>query len=168
MVTSSKEHNRTVITLLPNRSASWAQTRLFLFLICGTTLAVGLLWAFAGAWAVLPFSGLEAALVAWLMYSVCRRTYQRQVITLGTDKVIVQFGERFPRRSWELLRADTHLTVTQPRHHLDPLTLQIFDRQHSIELGDFLNKEDKDKALSMLRSAGLFVKGFGAESSRLL
>ena len=53
MVISNQNEAGTVITLLPNQSADWAQTRLFVLLICGTTLAIGLFWTFAGAWAVL-------------------------------------------------------------------------------------------------------------------
>lgn len=47
----------------------------------------GVFWAFVGTWAVLPFSGLEAGLVAWLMYRVCQATYQRQVITCSPQQV---------------------------------------------------------------------------------
>src|SRR5690606_5858871 len=109
----------TIVTLLPNRSASWAEMRLYLLLICGTTLAVGLFWAFVGFWAILPFSGLEAALVAWLLYRVCQASYQRQVITCSPQQVLVQFGSHFPRRSWRLERERTRLAVTEARHHLE-------------------------------------------------
>src|SRR5688572_32099098 len=112
MVLSSTQTNGTVITLLPNRSATWAETRMFLYVICGTTLAIGLFWAFVGAWVVLPFSGLEAALVAFVFYRVCQATYQQQVITCSAEQVLVQFGAHFPKRSWVLERSGTQLSVT--------------------------------------------------------
>jgi len=158
MVHSSRHANTTIITLLPNRSASWAETRLFLLLICGTTLAVGLFWAFVGLWAILPFSGLEAALVTFLLYRVCQATYQRQVITCSPDAVLVQFGSRFPKRSWTLQRERTHLALTTARHPLDAPGLRIYDPGHSIELGSFLNKDDKELAVQALKSAGLQVR----------
>lgn len=147
-----------VITLLPNRSASWAETRFFLYLVCGTTLAIGLFWAVIGAWAVLPFSGLEAGLLAWLMYRVSQATYQRQRITVDDNQVLIQFGRRFPRRTWRLERAAAHLAVIEPLHELDPPGLSIFDARHNIEVGRFLNRDDKEQALLELKRAGLFVR----------
>ena len=168
MVVQEASAAGTVITLLPNRSMSWEETRLFLILLCGTTLAIGVFWAFAGLWAILPFSGLEAALVAWLMYRVSRNTYRRQVVTLGKEHVVVQTGFQFPRRSWTLPRAEAHLIVTEPTHPLAPLTVVIGDREQRIELGEFLNKEDKALALALLREAGLRVQGVYREGGRYL
>jgi uncharacterized membrane protein len=168
MVLSSTQTSDTVITLLPNRSASWAQTRLCLLVICGIMLAIGLLWTSIGAWVVLPFSGLEAALVAYVLYRVCHATYQRQVITFSPERVLVQFGANFPKRSWVLERSNTHLAVTAAAHHLDGPRLNIFDANHSIELGHFLNKNDKEAAMHEFRKAGLHVRGFNQDGSREL
>jgi len=147
-----------IITLLPNRSATWQQTRLFVAAICATTLTIGMALAVIGAWMVLPFSGLEAVLVAYLFYRVCLSTYQRQVITCGTDTITVQFGIHFPKRSWQLERSRTRLSVDAPAHPLDPLKMVIADGTHSNELGHFLNRDDKEQALAALRQAGLPVR----------
>jgi uncharacterized membrane protein len=168
MVLSNTQTSDTVITLLPNRSASWAETRLALLVICGTTLSIGLFWTFIGAWVVLPFSGFEAALVAYVFYRVCHATYQRQVITCSPERVLVQFGANFPKRSWVLERSGTHLAVTAAAHHLEGPRLNIFDANHSIELGHFLNKDDKEAALREFRKAGLHVRGFNQDGSRTL
>ncbi len=168
MVISSQTPQATIITLLPNQSANWQQTRLFALLICGTTLAVGLFWTFIGAWAVLPFSGLEAALVAWFLYRVCRDTYQRQVITLGADHLHVQFGTHFPQRRWDFDRTSVRLAVTEPEHHLDGPRLQLYDERHSIELGRFLNSEDRHAAVASLRAAGLAARPYAPRAQRQL
>ena len=154
-----------VITLLPNRSASWAQTRLFVLAVCTTTLFIGGFMAFIGAWMVLPFSGVEALLVAYLFYRVCQSTYQRQVITCGNETVLVEFGTHFPKRSWHLERQRTRLSVDDAAHPLSPPTLVIADSSHSIELGRFLNKDDKEEALKTLRKAGLQVRRVGERGS---
>lgn len=168
MVISNHDEHGTTITLLPNQSADWRQTRLFLFLICGTMLVVGLFWAVVGAWVVLPFSGLEAALVAWLLYRVSRDTYRRQVITLGTDHLRVQFGTHFPQRSWDFDRHEARLAVTEPAHHLDGPLLQLYDARHSLELGRFLNSEDKRAALASLKAAGLPARHYRPDARRSL
>lgn len=168
MVISTQTAQGTVITLLPNQSADWAQTRLFVLLICGTTLAVGLFWAFVGAWAVLPFSGLEAGLVAWFLYRVCRDTYQRQVITLRDDALRVQFGTHFPQRSWDFERSAASLVISEPTHHLDGPHLQLYDSRHSIELGHFLNSEDRRAAVDALQAAGLAARRYQPDAARRL
>jgi uncharacterized membrane protein len=161
----SADNNGTIITLRPNRSASWEETRLFVLVICSTTLSIGIFWTFIGAWMVLPFSGLEAALVAYLFYRVCESTYQRQVITCDAGKVTVQFGTTFPKRTWTLERERSHLAVTEPAHALDPLKLVIADSLHHIELGKFLNRDDKALALQELRKTGLQVRSYTREGS---
>jgi len=168
MVQSHFSNQGAVITLLPNRSASWAETRLFLLLICGTTMAVGLFWTIAGMWAVLPFSGLEAALVGFLLYRVCQSTYQRQVITCTPESVMVQFGTHFPKRSWTLVRDRTRIRISPVRHPLDAPQLHIFDPDHSIELGRFLNKDDKTLAVQALQAAGLQARSAGEAGQREL
>jgi uncharacterized membrane protein len=165
MVLCSSRPDGTVITLLPNRSASWRETRLMLCVICGTTLAIGLLWAVSGAWVVLPFSGLEAALVAYVLYRVSYATYQRQVITVAADQVLVQTGAHFPKRSWVLDRARTHFAVTDAPHPLGPVGLRIVDANHSIELGGFLNREDKAEAVRALRRAGLQMRSSNSDAA---
>lgn len=160
MVHFSQLENSTVITLLPNRSSSWAETRLFVYVICGVMLAIGTFWAFAGAWVILPFSGIEAALVAFLLYRVCLATYHRQVITFSPGRVLVQSGKHFPKRSWSLKRESTYLSLTEARHPLAPVGINISDGRANIELGAFLNKDDKDLALSRLKSAGLFIREY--------
>lgn len=158
MVLCTTDNDATVISLIPNRSSSWGETRLLLFLLCGTTLAIGVFWALSGAWVVLPFSGLEAALIAWVLYRVCYMTYQRQVITCSPQRLLVQTGAHFPKRSWELERTRAHLSVTDARHPLDPVRLRLVDGNHSIELGSFLNRDDKAAALRALKGAGLQVR----------
>lgn len=168
MVLHDAAPHATVITLLPNQSAGWPETRLFLLLICGTTLAVGMLWAVAGLWAVLPFSGLEAALVGWLLYRVCQASYQRQVITCTADSVIVQYGTHFPKRSWTLDRSRTRIRIAPVNHPLDAPALHIVDLEHSIELGRFLNRDDKALALQALKDAGLPARSAGDAGHRTL
>jgi Integral membrane protein len=168
MILRHTDADTTVITLLPNRSASWAQTKLFVLVVCCTTLIIGVFWTLNGAWMVLPFSGIEAGLVAFLMYRVCQGTYQRQVITCTPQQILVQFGTTFPKRSWQLPRSSVHVKVTDAPHPLSPRILVLADGSHHIELGSFLNHEDKEEVLQHLRQAGLHVRHFNSDGRRQL
>jgi uncharacterized membrane protein len=155
-----------VVTLLPNRSIEWASLRLFIIIISITTLAVGTFWAFMGFWAILVFSGLDAILVGWLLCKVFEQSYNRQVISIYPENIKIQFGKSFPQRSWQLEKSKVLLGVADAPHPLAPIGLRIYDSQHSIELGDFLNKEDKEEALSLLKAAGLKTRTYNKNSLR--
>ena len=73
----------TVIRLLPNRSATWANTKLLMAAMIFFVMVIALAWAFVGAWVILPFAGFEVGLFALLMYKVSRFTYSKQIITIN-------------------------------------------------------------------------------------
>ena len=168
MILSHTDADTTVITLLPNRSASWAQTKIFVLIVCATTLIIGIFWTLNGAWMILPFSGLEAALVAFLMYRVCHGTYQRQVITCTPNQVLVQFGMHFPKRTWQFEREHVYVRESESVHPLTPNSLSLVEGAREIVLGGFLNMEDTREALRSLKNAGLPVHRFNLEGRRQL
>ncbi len=160
MVLYTQLPRETIITLLPNRSSSWAETRLFIFIICGMMLLIGTFWAFVGAWMILPFSGIEAALVAYFLYRVCLGTYQKQVITFKDNAVLIESGKHFPKHRWQLARERSYLSLTEPRNPHSPVGIKISDSITSLELGDFLNKTDKQDALAKLKTTGLTIREY--------
>lgn len=167
MVKTSQRGDRHVISLFPNRSASWQETWRLTLCIVSTCLLVGVACTIQGAWMILPFSILQAILVAWVMYRVSCHTHQRQVISFGQDDVIIEQGLRFPQRRWVLKRSAAHLSITEPRHPLDGIRIQVFDPRHSVEVGAFLNADDRRLALASLRDAGLNIRGHGHLGSSL-
>src|SRR5690606_40007831 len=98
------------------------------------------------------------ALPTWLMYRVSHTTSERQLIVVSDSQLLIQVGAAFPRRTWGLQREQAHLAVVEGEHPLDAPGLSIFDTRHNIEVGRFLNREDKEKALAALKQAGLFVR----------
>jgi uncharacterized membrane protein len=158
MVINSLENGCGPITLLPNRSASWSQTKLFILLAGGLTLVIAVAWAVVGLWVVLPFAGLEIALLTGLMYKVSRATYQQQVIVLETDRVILESGVRFPKQRWVFTRAEAFMTLVDAGHPMGTATVSLSDSITDIEVGNFLNQQDKKKLLGLLRTTGLSVR----------
>ena len=85
---------------VPNRSLGPLGRTACLAAISATTVAVGSAAAVLGAWPVLPFAGLEVALVAIAFRSLARHDgdYERVVIEGG----IVRLSLRHATRSEEL------------------------------------------------------------------
>lgn len=157
MVTCQHLGRETLITLEPNRSATRQQTVLFLLLVSGVTFSVALFWAFFGAWLVLPFAGLEIAVLTYVALRVSRSTYRMQVIRIGQDAVVVEEGEFFPVRRWRFLRPEAHVTVLAAQTPMDAIGLHLDDGSQSLEVGRFLNQGDRLKARDALQASGLML-----------
>ncbi|TDF37364.1 DUF2244 domain-containing protein [Alteromonadaceae bacterium M269] len=143
------------LILKPNRSASWVQTKHLLFVLGGVSLTIALAWSFAGAWVILPFAGLEVGLLAFLMHRVCFATYQQQVIHINDEDIYVQLGVYKPARGWRLNKINVKVIVVEPDHPDDPLGLMLQDQKQCVEIGTFLNIDDKKQLLDELKQFGL-------------
>lgn len=157
MVTCQYRGSETLITLEPNRSATRRQTLLFLMLVSAVTFSVALFWAYFGAWLVLPFAGLEIAVLTWVMLRVLRTTYRMQVIRVQQDAVEVEEGEFFPQRRWRFLRPQAYVNVRAAQTPVDAIGLHLDDGSQSMEVGGFLNQDDRLKARDALQGSGLML-----------
>lgn len=157
LVTCQRQGAEILITLEPNRSATRRQTWWFLLLVAGVTFSVALFWALFGAWVVLPFAGLEIAVLSYVMLRVSRATYRMQVIRIRDDVVEVEEGEFYPVRRWRFPRPDTHVNVRDATTPVDPIDLQLHDGRQHLALGTFLNQADRIQARDALQHAGLMI-----------
>ncbi len=157
MVTCRQQGLETLITLEPNRSATRRQTLWFLAVVSAVTFSVALFWTFFGAWLVLPFAGLEIAVLIYVALRVSRSTYRMQVIRIGQDLVEVEEGEFYPVRRWRFARPETHVSVQAARTPMDSIGLHLEDGRQTLEVGSFLNQGDRLKARDALQGSGLML-----------
>ena len=157
MVVTEHRESKTIITLSPNRSATWRQTKWVIAVMVIFVMIIALAWSFVGAWIVLPFAGLEVGLFAFLMYKVSRFTYSKQVITISNESVVVEMG---------LLKRASRIQV--PRNHADFYYFETADnwelpkisichKKSKLLLGDFLNLEDRELLKETLESLGIIL-----------
>lgn len=139
------------IVVSPNQSAHWRTTKRFLWLVSGFALAIGLTFALSGAWLVLPFAGLEVTALVWVMYCVARQCHQQQVIYLDDKRIRVEKGYRTPKQAWDSELFWTRLIVSTPPHRGHPQKLILRGKQQQVEIGEFLNEQDKKKLIGELR-----------------
>ncbi|MEE9351444.1 MAG: DUF2244 domain-containing protein [Thiotrichaceae bacterium] len=143
------------ITLSPNRSATMRQTRIVIVLIGSFVFIIGLGWAWMGAYLVLPFAGLEVGLLAYFMQKVCYSTYEKEVISIQKEQVIIHSGLHSIEHTLSMERSKTHVVVSDAEHPTQPIELNLTDSKLRFELGSFLNQADKLTARMALKNAGL-------------
>ncbi|MCV2885090.1 DUF2244 domain-containing protein [Aestuariibacter sp. AA17] len=144
-----------IIILSPNRSASWKQIKQFILIAWCIIAIIAVSWAMVGAWIVLPFAGLEMALLGYFMYRVSMGSYQQQVISIDQEKIVIESGITRPESRARLERDSAHLHITEANNTLDPATLTLKDHQQSVHIGTFLSKEDIEVTRQTLQSAGI-------------
>jgi len=104
-----------------------------------------------GLWLIAPFSGLEVLALLGCLYLCARSSIQTEVIKFKPDTVIIEQGRTFAERSWEYHRSWAKIFVRKPRHRGHPDQVVIRSHGKELELGSFLNKEDKARLVKKLR-----------------
>ena len=78
------------IIVKPNNSLSVANTVKLVCLLAVISMLVGIGFALAGAWLVLPFAGLEILAIGYAFYFVTLHSGDYESITIEGDRVIVE------------------------------------------------------------------------------
>ena len=145
------------IVLRPNGSLNRSQA-LSLLVFCGLLMGtVGGFSAAAGAWLVLPFSGLEWMLLAYCLHLSLRQSQEREVITITNDLVRVEKGRDKPVQTYQFQRAWVMLDWMQSpiRGRPSRLTLRLHGKE--VEIGRFLVESERQvlaRELKVLLSSG--------------
>ena len=144
------EQNETIyVRLQPNRSATWRQTLWFVASLAVLVAVIAIAWAVIGAWVILPFAGVELALVAFFMYRVSQRTYDQQYLVLTSSDLQLTRHKQRPE-IWP--RKDTRVSVIQPSGALDLIRVFLSaPEKRDIEIGEFLNREDRDQLVDFFK-----------------
>ena len=141
----------TRIDICPNCSLSPRGARWFFVSIVVASLSVALPISLLGFWLVLPFAGLEIALVGWALRSSMARRFERQSIIISADTVAIEdvappheSRVEFPRH-WAQVRIRAGGSPLHPSR----LTVESHGRRH--EIGRFLNEQERQGLAVRLR-----------------
>lgn len=151
MVSSTRTAKRLMIIARPNQSASWRSNLMVLLALSVPSLGIAIAFAFAGAWPILPFAGLELLALGGALYYVNWKLQYRHVITVSEDSVRIDKGFYAPRESWCFPRDNTALTITPEEHPWEGPALSVHDRNEQVSLGEFLGREDSLALVNLLR-----------------
>lgn len=146
-----KEDYTGTIVLRPNQSWTWRYNLYLLYTLLTVSLVMGAFFIYVGAWVILPFSLLELSVLLACMYYCLRRAQRQEVITVTEDHVTVEQGRQKPEASKQFIRFWSQFIVTPARHPWSACQVSIRSHGEELELGDFLNKEDKTLLVNELK-----------------
>jgi uncharacterized membrane protein len=150
------------IELLPNCSLTVRGAVFFFASLALASLTFAMYFVLQGLWPVLPFAGIELAVLGWALWASMRRRHWTQTITVTErDVEITTRGPKGERRivfsrHW----ASVKLRAPQGWH---PSRLYVESHGRACEVGGFLTDEER-RALH--RRLGEMI-GSRAESPRL-
>lgn len=127
----------------PNQSLSWQSAVKVYIVIAAVCLAVGIFFALHGFWPVLPFAGLEVAVLGFAFFTCLSRSQQREIVTVDAERVSVEKGRRKPHEHWECPLVWARVDLERPRHAWYPSRLSVAFQGRRVEIGAFLNEQER-------------------------
>lgn len=130
------------IELLPRCSLSPAQARAFFGLVATTSLTVAAFFVAAGFWPVLPFAGLELAVLAFALGTSLRRRHHTQTVEIDEATVVVTTRGPAGEQKTQFSRHWARVTLHGPQGWR-PGRLLIESHGRACEIGAFLTEEER-------------------------
>ena len=148
----SQTHSEQII-LCPNLSPNWRANQYLLYLVATLALGIAIGFALQGAWLILPFAGLEVIALFSLVYLVAHRCQCMEVIHIREEEVVVEQGRNAPDKVWRSQRFFTRLQIVKSGHPWYPNKVVLRGRESEVEVGVFLNDNEKQRLIAQLRHA---------------
>ena len=147
----SKRNRRIVIR--PNRSLTRRQLQLAFAAIAAVCLGIASAFAAIGLWPVLPFAGLEVLVVGAGFYLSAVGGRETEIVSVERDTVAVEKGGLKSRERHELNRAWLQVRLLPSRLRWYPSRLVLRSHGNDVELGGFLNEDERRQLAGELRLA---------------
>lgn len=144
--------NRTFV-IAPNRSMTWKELLLAYCIIAVVSLAIAGYFWIQGLTLVLPFSGLELLALGAALYITAWRGGAQEVVTITDDSVSVETGRSGPARRHDFKRYWTRVVLQRPWAAWHPSKLLLRSHGREVEVGRFLNEEERRGLAEILQSA---------------
>ena len=154
MVSSTVDSRRNWrIEIRPNRSLTRRQLQLAFVAIAAVCLGIAGVFAALGMWPVLPFAGLEVLVVGIGFYLSALGGREMEVVSVARDTVSVEKGRARNHERLELNRAWLQVRLLPSRLRWYPSRLVLRSHGRDVELGGFLNEDERRHLAGELRHA---------------
>ena len=132
------------IVVRPNNSLSRRGALVFFGLVALACLGIALVCVSMGYWPVLPFAGLELAVLATALHLSLQRGRYREIIRVSADRLVVEKGVGRPGDRTEFTRHWASVNLHRSRSAWYPSRLVIQSRGLACEVGHCLTESERE------------------------
>ena len=151
MVSVEKKSNSNyLITLSPNSSLTGIYRIIFLASISFICVGIATVFYFFGAYLILPFAGIEIAILLIAFYLSFKWSSRKELIYISQEVVKIEKGIHKAEYLWEEFRTFTSFQITKDANK--SLRLSFRSKGDDIIVGDFLNEDDKNILINEIRN----------------
>ena len=129
--------------LSANRSMTRRQVALFLAFAAVAMMAIALAFTALGLWLVLPFSGMEWALLYFAFRWNDESGRWREVLTIGENDVLLEQGRDRPEHAHRFQRVWLVMEWVDSEFRGHPARLTLRSHGKQVELGSFLPEAER-------------------------
>jgi uncharacterized membrane protein len=140
-----------VLELTPRCSLTPRGARVFVAVVGATSFAVAGVCAAQGMWPVLPFAGLEIAVLAWAVRASMRDGSKRETIEIDEERITIRRTDPRGEHFSVFPRHGSRVTLRTPQTALHPSRLLIESRSRACEVGRFLTEDARQSLAARLK-----------------
>lgn len=137
------------VLVRPNRSLSLRAMVLLFAGIAAFVITIGIGFSLAGAWLVLPFAGLEVAVVGAVLYLLFRHIDDHDLIVIHHDRVMVVRRQGGRERHEEFQRYWVKVELRRGRSWY-PSRLSIGSHGRFVTIGADISEEERSALAARL------------------
>lgn len=137
----------------PNRSLPVAGLVVLFAGLSALPATIGIGFAVAGAWMVLPFAALEVAFLGALIYRLYRHVDDGELIIIDADRVRVTQRVGTREHHYEFQRHWLRVDLKPGRTPREPSRLRLGSHGRSLEIGHGITDDDRQRLAAALRQA---------------
>jgi len=141
-LTNENELEKTIM-VMPNRAMPWQHIMMFYFAIAIVTLTIAFNFYVQGLTLILPFAGLELAALGIVLYISAWRSNIKEVVSVTDEKIKIEIGRNSPETVFEFDRVWVKIVLEKSWNNWYPSRLLLRSHGKQIELGKFLNEQER-------------------------
>ena len=155
-----KSNSNYLITLSPNSSLTGVYRIIFLASISFICVGIATVFYFFGAYLILPFAGIEIAILLIAFYLSFKWSSRKELIYISQEVVKIEKGIHKAEYLWEEFRTFTSFQIEKDANK--SLRLSFRSKGDDVIVGDFLNEDDKNILINEIRNIidGLNLEAF--------
>ncbi len=143
MIESFEKDGAPLWVIRPTRSLTWREAKHYVALISLLPLFSGGVFLVYGYPLVLPFSGLEVVGLWLAFYYVARAGQEQEVVSLGSELVVVEKGRARATARYEFPLAWVAVRLRGAPRRWYPRRLELGAQGRTVELGRFLTEGER-------------------------